>query len=359
MRFTLYPIYALSRQGDPEPFDLTVLPYEITDGVCIEAVAERFRPDTFDLGAERLGAEVCESLRGVRHALVHRYDARPLVHEGEYIGEEQHSSASEKLVREIAACLRLIRPMRQRALLMRGVIRDEDGSFDVMGYDVPTLHLLEVPEVQKLFALRNRDAEALRRYAPEFLRAMENDFWKFRMALQFHELGHFQSLDWKARYLLWGSAIESIFTTNGRNHQGTMVATERIKWFLGENTSIYGPGDLTEFEEDPRLTVGQIVNAFYNVRNHLAHGDRIPDLYFANTARHGYGAVTILEVLFEAASFIIRSSLLKILGEGLLDHFADASAAEAYFDGNNLTNSKIRARQHATARAVQALPQLP
>jgi hypothetical protein len=60
-----------------------------------------------------------------------------------------------------------------------------------------------------------------------------------------------------------------------------------------------------------------------------------------------------MEVLVEAASFIIRSSLLKILRDGLTNHFIDASAAEAYFDANGLTNSKIRARQHAAVLAMR------
>jgi hypothetical protein len=152
-----------------------------------------------------------------------------------------------------------------------------------------------------------------------------------------HELGHFQCLDWKARCLLWASAIESIFTTNSREHQGTTVATERIKWFLGDATSIYAPGDLTEFVADPEITIGDIVNALYN--------DRILDVYFLQTAREGpNGGVGAMEVLVEAASFIIRSSLLKILRNGLTNHFIDASAAESYFDANNLTNSQIRGR---------------
>jgi len=143
-----------------------------------------------------------------------------------------------------------------------------------------------------------------------------------------------------------GSAIESIFTTNSRNHQGTTVATERINWFLGETKPIYAPGDLNESEEDPHITVGDIVNAWYNVRNHLAHGDRIPGSYFMQEARHGLGGgVNAMELLIEAASFIIRSTLLKILRDGLSQHFVDAAAAEAYFDTNGLTNSKIRARR--------------
>jgi len=338
MRFTLYPIYWVADPHlDPEPFDHNLLPFDITENARIESLAGRFRPDTFALGADRHGT--------VQYALVHRYDPQPVFANGEYVGDAQFSQQSETLVRELMACLRLVRPMRATALVMRGSVRDEDETFDVTGYDVPPLHMLEVPEVQKLFKLRNQDCHDLRQYAPEFLRAMREGVWKFKMAVQFHELGHFQCLDWKARCLLWSSAIESVFTTNSREHQGTTVATERIKWFLGDNTSIYAPDDLTEFVADPEITIGDILHALYNVRNHLAHGDRIPDFYFLQTARDGLnGGVVARDVVLEAASFIIRSSLLKILREGLTRHFIDASAAESYFDANNLTNSQIRGR---------------
>jgi hypothetical protein len=355
MRFNLYPIHWVSDPHlDPVPFDHKLLPLDITEGVRIEAVAARFRPGTFDPHRKHLGEDVIKVLERVRYAIVHRYRPEIVIVDDKVIGEAQHNESSERLVREIAACLRLIRPMRQHAMMMRGIVRDEDGSFDVMGFDVPNLWLHEVPEVQKLWHLRNSDCHDLCRYAPEFLKAMRGEFWKFRMAVQFHEQGFFQSHpeEWKARLLLWASAIESLYTTNSREHQGTAVATERIKWFLGENTSIYAPGDLNEFEQDPRLTVGQMVNAMYNVRNFVAHGDRIPDLYFSNRLRNGLnGSGTFLDVYFETMSFIIRASLLKIIRDGLLVHFANASASEAYFDANDLTGKKIRGRQKRSGSA--------
>jgi len=290
MRFTLYPIYWLSGEVDDEQFDLNKLPFDITENVRIEDVSQRFRKDAFDLGKERLGTDILKELESVRYALVHRYDPEPVIDNetGEILGYKQYSESSEMLIRHVAACLRLIRPMRQHALLMRGSIRDEDGSFDVTGYDVPPLHLLEVPEVQKLFKLRNRDAYDLRTYAPEFLRGMRGEFWKFRMAVQFHELGHFQPLDWKARYLLWCSAIESIYTSHDWEHQGSLVATSRIKWFLGENTRIYAQGDISSLLEDPHLTVGQIIGDLYEMRNFMAHGDKIPDPFFTDILRNGF-----------------------------------------------------------------------
>jgi hypothetical protein len=363
MNFTLYPTYWLADALDGEPFDLGRLPFDITEGVRIEALGERFRPGTFDLHKVRLGTAVVEEMEQVRFALVHRYQPKPIMVNGEAIGEQERSGDSENLVRMLAACLRLIRPMRQRALLMSGKVRAEDDSFDVIGFDVPPLHLLEVPDVQKLFKLRNRDADDLRTYAPSFLQAMRGQFWKFRMAVQFYELGHFQALDWKARYLQWCSAIESIYTSHSREHQGSLVATSRIKWFLGEDTHIYAPGDISDLLEDPEIRIDQIVDDLYEMRNFMAHGDKIPDSFVTTNLRTGFnGPVQKREVLLEAASFIVRASLLKILRHGLIDHFADAGPAEAYFAAEHLTKSELyaaarKAAASAAPRPAEAAPE--
>ena len=349
VRFVLYPISAVSDGWDDEGFDRDRLPFELAEGVRIEAVHDRFREDAFDHATKMLGEEIVHSLRGVRCALVYRYDseARENPETGKIIRGYEIDRNAEILTRNVAACLRLIRPMRERALVMRGTIRD-DGTFDVTGFDIPNLHLLEVPEVQKLFALRNQDADNLRQFLPAFVRAMRGEFWKFRMAVQFHELGHFQPLDYKARYLLWCSAIESVYTSHTWEHQGTLVATSRIKWFLGEKTSIYAPGDISRLLQDPHVIVGAVVGDLYEMRNFMAHGDKIPDRFFNEFPRQSFnGDVTRVEVLIEAASFIIRASLLKILRDGLLDHFADAEPAEAYFAGQGipLTRSTLRAQR--------------
>jgi hypothetical protein len=344
MNFTLYPIYWVADAIDGVPFDLGRLPIEIAEGVRIESVREHFRADAFELWSSRVGTIVINELERVRFALVHRYTPAPIVVDGEVIGEQRRSADSQKLVRMLAACLRLIRPMRQSALLIHGRVRDEDGSFDVGGFDVPPSHLIEVPEVQKLFMLRNQDADDLRLYAPQFLNGMRGECWKFRMAVQFHELGHFQATDWKARFLHWCSAIESIYTTHHPEHQGKLLATSRIKWFIGKNTNIYAPGDLIDLIQDPGITVNHIVDDLYDMRNFMAHGDRIPDPYFRDDLRVDLnGGVKRGEVILEAASFIIRASLLKILRDNLLNHFADAGPAEAYFGAQGLTNTAIRA----------------
>lgn len=326
MNFSLYPIFGLARAGDDESFDLRTLPFEILDRTCIEDTSGRFRRDAFNGFEKIFGTQRTADLKCIRYAIVQRSQVE----------------RADQTINILAACLRLIRPMRNRVLKVGGLVREEDGTFDVKQIDLPAPSFVDLPDVQKLFTLRNQDAESLRAYAPGFQRAMRGEFWKFRMGVQFHELGHFQTLDWRARFLLWCSAIESIYTSHHRNHKGSLVAKARIRWFIGEDTSIYAPGDLPGWVPDPHITIGHIVGGLYDVRNYLAHGDKLPDDYFRHNLRSG---VTDLEVFTEGASFIVRTSLLKILRDNLLDHFADAGSAEAFFGKQGLTLSELRDRQ--------------
>jgi hypothetical protein len=54
-----------------------------------------------------------------------------------------------------------------------------------------------------------------------------------------------------------------------------------------------------------------------------------------------------MSVLFEAESFIIRHSLVKILRDGLTKHFAGAPEAEAYLGAQGLTNSELQKKKKA------------
>lgn len=347
MKFTLCAIHPQSGALGEEPFDLTTLPLPIAEGVQIENIADRFSEGTFNLWRQDIGTRASDALNRVRYGLVHRYDPASTFDEttGQYTSGDEISQRSETLIRSLDACLRLIHPMRKSVFLVHGDIR-EDGSFDVRGFDAPSDPFIEVPEAHKLFALRNRDAHDLRTYAPEFLRAMRDQFWKFRMAVQFHERGYFQPLDWKARYILWRAAIEAVYTTHNKGHKGSLVAKARIRDFLGADTKIYEAPHRWDPTHGSDLTISQVLDDLYELRNYIAHGDRIPDAFFNDTPRHSIaGPVLKPEMLTEAASFIIRATLLKILQDGLLDHFIDAGPAEAYFAARKLTARDIRAAQ--------------
>ena len=332
-RVTLYPISAVSGAWQDDPFDHSQLPAQIVPEVTIENVKAMFNNETFSWVGSEMGKRDVEALSGVKYAIVHRFKVP-------HLDNGQADQDSAQLVNNLAACLRLIRPMRQFAAMMRGSLRP-DGTVEIQTFEHP-VNLMDVPQVQKGFSLRNRDVTEFQNVVNEFLVGMSGEFWKFRMSVAFHDGGHFAVSYWKSRFALWCSAVEALFTSQNRNHQGSLVATERIKWFLGANTSIYGPGDIQSFMPKANYTVAQVVEDLYEVRNYIAHGERIPDRFFEMIPGGYLGEDgNIVTVLHDGLSFIIRASLLRILRENLLPHFADGSAAEKYFAAAGLTKSAL------------------
>lgn len=336
-KIAFYPFAGVTGPWEDDPFDTSVLPATLVPGVTIEDVTSLINEDTFSWLADQLGKRDTEAMQAIRYAIVHHY-------EPDIYGESDPKA--EKLVRTLSACLRLVRPMRQDASFTRGTIRE--NKFQVDHFEHPN-NLMEVPDVQKLFLLRNKDLIRFQNVAAKFLNAMEGDFWKFRMGVSLHEAGHFAALHWKARMSLWCSALESIFTSRSAEHKGSLVAKERIKWFLGSTTSIYAPGDLSSFEPQVKITIADVIDELYELRNCLAHGEKTPDRFFVDKRTSLDESLNLLAVLHEAISFIIRESLLRILENDLLNHFADGPASKSYFGAAGLTDSQIRQKQKALA----------
>ena len=229
-RIALYPILSIAADWDDEPFDRSVLPLQIVPTVTIEDAKSLFREDQFDWLAHHLSKQELDSLKSIRYrlAIVRRY--KPDEHDSGRDGKADQKA--ELLVRNVAACLRLIRPTGQTAGFMRGTER-EDHTFHEDHFENPTV-FVNVPDVQRLFSLRNRDATRLQTIAQKFLDAMCGEFWKFRMSVELHEAGHFAHTFWKARFSLWCSALEALFTSNTPDHKGSLVARER------ENQMVFG-----------------------------------------------------------------------------------------------------------------------
>jgi hypothetical protein len=319
--------------------DLSVsqqLPFNIMQGVTIEDVSGWVNDESAEWIVREVGTESINTLKNIRVAVVHRY-----VDETAVIGSDEDEK-SRALIIHIVELLHIVRPMRQQSSLMRGQI-DPHGHFRLVGFDVPAY--LEVPEVQQFYYLRVDDLRLLKTLAPIFLQVMNSPAMKFRMAVIYHRLGR-MARDGNVKYLLWCSAIEALFTSHGSEHQGKMVATERIKWFLGSQTPIYNADDFPDFvlSDVPDIRLAEVVGSVYDVRNFIAHGDPIPTKYFETSKRKGMTGkdISLVQVLGEALSFIVRRSLLKIVQDGLIAHFTDAPSADAYFTAHVLTKSILK-----------------
>jgi hypothetical protein len=208
----------LNPQWDDNPFDQSVLPFTVCPNVTVEAISTLVS-EAFVWAKTALGSEDLKTLESVRYAIVYRYQT---CHSNR--GDED--DRAETYITHIAACLRVIRPMRQTALVIQGRITEED-KFDIQHFDHP-VNLMEVPEVQKLFYLHNKDLHLLRLVIQPYLKIMSGEYWKVRLAMQYHDGGHWQDRFWKSRFTLWVSGIEALYATHDTDHSGRLVISERV-----------------------------------------------------------------------------------------------------------------------------------
>ena len=352
-RIQFFPILADTDGifGDDPPLtgSHTILAAE---NLLIENVSHLITPDTFSLWKRdcSISKDTASALENVTYAIVHRYLSPTERNEG----LDKHST---ELVNLAVACLALIRPTRRsRAMHIPGVIK-ADGTFDPDGFNA-THEPAEVPEIQKLFAIRKKDIDVLTSVLPEFIQLYQEDdqgrvkdqYEPLRMAVQLYEQGYALSY-WKARHILWWSAIEALY---GNNEDAAMA---RIYALFGNRNlvdgyrcAIYEKEDIPSWRNpssDSIHTLGEMVPLIYEVRNASAHGQKVPDSHFSPVA-HPFGETVGIDALAEAATFIVRKTVIEILRRGLRDKFKDRDTREdfwLYEYGLDNKQSKKRLRE--------------
>src|SRR5208282_5918543 len=335
-RIEFSPI-AVNRVGWSDDPPLTG-PYTIlsSENLTIENVSHLITPSTFSLWKNDcfVSKRTSESLESVRFAIVHRYSSP----NGGDVGPQTHSAS---LIDSAGSCLALIRPTRRsRAMHIRGVLKS-DGPFDPQGFSARE-ELADVPEIQKIFAVRERDIELLTLVLPEFVQLyqkcqngnLKDDYEPLRMAVQLYGEGYAISY-WKARHILWWSAIEALYGSSED------AAIARIYSFFGNknlvdgyNFPIYEAGDIPSFFHAPPGSLhalGKMVPLIYDVRNASAHGQKVPDVHFVPIPHPLGQGIVGLDALAEAATFIIRKTIIEILRRGWRDKFKDRAARENFW----------------------------
>lgn len=304
--------------------------------LSIENVSHLITPSTFSLWTKDcyVSKETASALANVEYAIVHHYSS-PTERDAELDGR------STELVNLAVACLLVVRPTRRsRAMNVPGVIR-ADGTFDPQGFTA-THDPAEVPEIQRLFTIRKRDIDLLHSVLPEFIQLyhkdsqgrMKDEYEPLRMAVQLYEQAYAISY-WKARHILWWSAIEALY---GNSED---AAKARIYGLFGDKNlvdgyrcPIYEEGDIPSCyspSSDSIHTLGKMVPLIYAVRNASAHGQKVPDAHFSPVA-HPFGeSVVGIDALAEAATFIIRKTIIKILQSGWKDDFKDRESREKFW----------------------------
>lgn len=351
-RIEFFPIH-VDRRGRWTP-DAPNGTYQIleVENLTIEDVSPLITPDTFSLWKTDcfLSQDTISDLQSVAYAVVHRYST-------ERDRDEQIDQRSEELINLAATCLALIRPTRRsRAGHVTGVIK-VGGVFDpqFFGAHDPA----EVPEIQKLFTIRNQDIELLRSVLPEFLQLYEKDetgrlkdeYEPIRMAVQLYEQAYAIRY-WKARHILWWAAIEALYGNAEDAAMARVYALFGDKNLVdGYRCLIYEQGDIPScftVSHDNGHTLGKVLPLIYDVRNSSAHGQKVPDPHFAQVPHPVNRTVCLIDVLAEAATFIIRKTVIEILRRGFRERFKDRNTRDEFWlreYGLNGKQSKKRLKE--------------
>ena len=131
------------------------------------------------------------------------------------------------------------------------------------------------------------------------------------------------------------------------------VTPARIYAFFGDgdllkgyNCSIYEHGDIP-FGYPPmgsNRTLGTTVGKMYIVSNASAHGQKVPE-HFDQVA-HPFGEAAEIQILAEAATFIIRKTITDILLRGWKDEFKSGNTRGKFWLNEYGLNKRQSQERH-------------
>ncbi len=244
-KITITPVYGLSEWD--EPFDKSLLPFDIIQGVQFADVRDKIASANFELWKrEFLSNEDVRKLKSWQYALTHVYEAE------EYL--QSHPEAeSKELVHRVFLGLRIVRPTRQPYACLQAKLNN-DSAIEPFSFSHPERTLV-VPDSEALNVVRTRDAQELRAITPVLLKAFETNSRPLIRAIRSLEIGYLSEFP-DVQHLLWVIGLDSLFTAQDWENYGTWVAIERIKQFLGPERRIYETGALPTYVTAPAYNCG-------------------------------------------------------------------------------------------------------
>ncbi len=307
-----------------------------SENLTIEDVSNLITPDTFSVWKQDcfLSKDTTDALQGVGYAIAHRYSTQTN-------RDAKLDKNSAEIVNLTVTCLSLIRPTRRsRAASITGVI-NPNGIFEPQVFS--THNPAEVPEVQKLFTIERQDIDLLRSVLPEFMHLYQKDetgkltdaYEPVRMAVQLYEQAYAIPY-WKARHILWWAAIEALYGNSEDSVKARIYALFGNKDLVeGYRRSIYEKRDIPScyFPVQPESdhTLGEMVPRIREVRNESAHGQKVSDPNFTSVPHPVANAAPLIAVLAEAATFIIRKTVIEILQRGFREDFKDRETRDRFW----------------------------
>jgi hypothetical protein len=184
---------------------------------------------------------------------------------------------------------------------------------------------------------KNLSVEELGKLIDGVRSAIEANSIESRNPFQYLEIGlqtAFHHL--KAGALLWMIGLDSLLAA-----QHEALFASRLCRLLGADTRIF-PEDCVG--RRPAYTVGGVAADIYQLRNQIAHGDRIRDAYLEKckfrfdppvSEELRIGECTHQLVFLEAALFALVAALRKVILDGHLNRLSQPKEWKKYLGGEN------------------------
>lgn len=192
------------------------------------------------------------------------------------------------------------------------------SALSVKGVSFPEPYFLSA--WSKLLNVEEQPAAELSRIIDGTFVALESQAVGARNPFQYLEIGLQTAVNhFRAGALFWMIGIDSLLAASGRD-----LFKARLCRLLGENTFVF-PRDYVG--RQPSYRVGELAGDIYELRNQIAHGDRIRDSFLVDREFRIEPGVpdfyrlrdrSYQSILCEAALFILCAALRRVILDGHL-----------------------------------------
>lgn len=227
-------------------------------------------------------------------------------------------------------------PKGWMGILVNSALRD-DGTVSVINVCLPESYA--VSRWANLLRVDNLSVDQLKILMVGTLSALESDSIPSRNPFQYLEIGLQTAVNHpKAGALLWMIGLDSLLAAHGE----AMFAA-RLCRLLGKDSRVF-PDDYAG--RRPVYTIGDVASDIYQLRNQIAHGDRIRPKYLEKSEfRFDPPALRYLHIgewsyqslLWEAALFTLCAALRKVILDGHLGLLTQPRIWKRWLDGGGST----------------------
>jgi hypothetical protein len=284
------------------------LPFQLTSDVVVDSLKGKLRPSNFTVWDKFVPERTIEWFTEMDSALVHRFYSSS--------GSGAMEAESKDKLHKVFICLRMVRPTRTPFSVVQFQLKEnrQPDVFSFIEADDPVS--LAMPESEVLNHFAANDLSTLRNLLPKFF-AVDADpsAERVRRAIRYYETGYSELRNAVLQFTVWMMGIESLFSTGSDTDESRSVQ-DRIKETIGSE-DIYKDFSNRDLYHARPILVQEIVKDLFVMRNHLVHGQWVPDEWINHKVRNSISgpAVNYADALREAASFILRAGILRAVNE--------------------------------------------